>query len=47
MGEGENAGYQHLLLFQLYFQKAPFLASLKSGLFGQELTDDKIQTGPN
>ena len=27
--KGENAGYQHFFLFPQYFQKAPFLGSLK------------------
>ena len=30
VGKGENAGYQHFLLFQQCYQKAPFLGSLKS-----------------
>ena len=31
VGKGENAGFQHFLLFQLCFQKASFLGSLKVG----------------
>ena len=34
VGKGENAGYQHFLLFPQYFQKA-FIS--KSGLYGKEL----------
>ena len=30
VGKGENAGYQHLLLFQQCFQKASFLGIVKS-----------------
>ena len=29
VGKGENAGYQHFLLFPLYFQKTSFSGSLK------------------
>ena len=32
LGKGENAGYQHFLLFQLHFQKASFLGSLEVGI---------------
>ena len=32
MGKGENAGYQHFLLFPLCFQKASFSGSLKVGI---------------
>ena len=28
-GKGENAGYQHFLLFPQYFQKTSFSGSLK------------------
>ena len=31
VGKGENAGYQHFLLFPQCFQKASFLGSLKVG----------------
>ena len=31
-GKGENAGYQHFLLFQQCFQKASFHGSLKVGI---------------
>ena len=30
VGKGENAGYQHFILFPQCFQKASFLESLKS-----------------
>ena len=30
VGKGENAGYQHFLLFPQCFQKASFLGSLKT-----------------
>ena len=32
MGKGENAGYQHFLLFPQYFQKASFSGLLKVGI---------------
>ena len=32
MGKGENAGYQHFLLFPQCFQKLSFLGSLKVGI---------------
>ena len=32
VGKGENAGYQHFLLFQQCFQKASSLGSLKVGI---------------
>ena len=32
VGKGENAGYQHYLLFPQCFQKAPYLGSLKVGI---------------
>ena len=32
MGKGENAGYQHFLLFAQCFQKASFSGSLKVGV---------------
>ena len=34
-GKGENAGYQHFLLFPKCFQKASFAGPLKSGLCGK------------
>ena len=32
VGEGENAGYQHFLLFPQCFQKLSFLGLLKVGI---------------
>ena len=32
VGKGENAGYQHFLIFQQCFQKASILGSLKVGI---------------
>ena len=32
VGKGENAGYQHFLLFPQYFQKVSPLGSLKVGI---------------
>ena len=32
VGKGENAVFQHFLLFQQYFQKASFMGSLKVGI---------------
>ena len=32
VGKGENAGYQHFLLFPQCFQKASFRESLKVGI---------------
>ena len=32
VGKGENAGYQHFLLFQQCFLKASFLVSSKLGI---------------
>ena len=32
VGKGENAGYQHFLLFQHCFQKASFQGSFKPGI---------------
>ena len=34
VGKGENAGYQHFLLFPQYFQIAFSSGSLKVGLYG-------------
>ena len=42
VGKGENAGYQHFLLFQQCFQKAFYSGSLKSGLYGKELTSTRL-----
>ena len=44
VGKGENAGYQHFLLFPLYFQKGLFPMAVKNqalfwiGLKGEELS---------
>ena len=38
VGKGENVGDQHFLLFQQCFQKESVSGSLKSGLFGKELS---------
>ena len=38
MGKGENAGYQHFLLFPQCFQKASFSGLLKSGYCDKELS---------
>ena len=38
VGKGENAGYQHFLLFSQCFQKAFFSGSLKVGLCGKVVT---------
>ena len=35
VGKGENAGYQHFLLFSQYFQKVPFAGFLKVGIVWQ------------
>ena len=32
VGKGENAGYQHFLLFPQCFQKASYIGSLKVGI---------------
>ena len=37
VGKGENAGYQHFLLFPQCFQKASLSGLLKVRLFGKEL----------
>ena len=39
LGKGENAGYQHFLLFPQCFQKPPSSGSLKLGLCGTEFTN--------
>ena len=36
MGKGENAGYQHFLLFPQCFPKSSALGSLKVGFYGKE-----------
>ena len=37
LGKGENAGYQHFLLFPQCFQKASFLGSLKVRIMWQRV----------
>ena len=37
LGKGENAGYQHFLLFPKCFQKSPFSDFLKVGIVWEEL----------
>ena len=44
VGKGENAGYQHFLLFLQCFQKPSFLGLLKIGLCGRELKYKPFQT---
>ena len=44
VGRGENAGYQHFLLFPQYFQKTSFSRLLKVGLCGNEIQEG--QDGP-
>ena len=39
MRKGENAGYQHFLLFPQCFQKTSFLESLKSAVCGNEFSE--------
>ena len=34
VGKGENAGYQHVVIFPQCFQKASFQGSLRLGLCG-------------
>ena len=43
VGKGENAGYQHFLLFPQCFLNASFPGSLKSGLCGKDLTHIPLQ----
>ena len=35
--KGENAGFQHFLIFPLWFQKSNLPGSLKVGMYGKEL----------
>ena len=39
VGKGENAGYQHFLLFPQYFQNAVPRGHQNSGLCGKEVMD--------
>ena len=41
VGKGENAGYQHFLLFPNCFQKPSFPGRWKSGLSGKESIYEK------
>ena len=41
LGKGENAGYQHFLLFPHCFQKASFLGLLKVGIMWK-----RVETKP-
>ena len=43
VGEGENAGYQHFLLFQQCFQKPSLQGSLKLGIVWQSKTFTRQQ----
>ena len=45
MGKGENAGYQHFLLFLHCFQKPSFSRLLKLELCGKELKVRKKKGG--
>ena len=40
VGKGENAGYQHLLLFPQSFQNASHSASLNLWIFGMKTYED-------
>ena len=40
--KGENAGYQHFLLFQKYFHKASFSESLTVGIVWQRVKHIKL-----
>ena len=42
LGKGENAGYQHFLLFHTMFSKAFFSRGVKSGLCGNGLTNQNL-----
>ena len=39
MGKGENAGYQHFLLFPQYFKFASFPGSLKVDILWQRVNE--------
>ena len=41
VGKGENAGFQHFLLFPRCFQKVSLSRSLKLGLCGKDLSQKK------
>ena len=42
VGKGENAGYQHFLLFPQCFQQPTYSGLLKLGLWGKEFANDKM-----
>ena len=42
MGKGENAGYQHFLLFLQCFQKASYSKLLKVGIVWQRVKTEMI-----
>ena len=41
VGKGENAGYQHFLLFPQCFQRVSLSGSLKVGIGGKELIEQE------
>ena len=44
LGKGENAGYQHFLIFpQYFFKRLHFQGRLKSGLCGKELNSAEMK----
>ena len=43
VGKGENAGFQHFLLFQQCFQKAIFSGSLKVGILWNRVKGNKFK----
>ena len=47
MGKGENAGFQHFLLFLQYFQKASFSGSGKLVIVWEKAKDSVDQTAEN
>ena len=51
VGKGENAGYQHFLLFPQCFQKLSLSGSLKVGIWGspklKEFADDNFEFDRN
>ena len=47
VGKGENAGYQHFLLFPWCFQKFTYTASLKVAIVWQSVIKDKFNLMPS
>ena len=47
VGKGENAGYQHFLLFQQYFLKASFSRSLKVTIVWQRVNCQYVANSYN